>query len=151
MAVTHLNAGTAARIRAVRIRAGKTRAQMAESVGLNEAWYGDLEQRDEELASTLTLFQAMALASALGVGLRNLLPGSSATEIISLMELPDLIRARMSRDGLSIEQLEEKVGWELAQFLDSPLQGAAELPIAFFQAIAMYLGINWLALVPEEN
>jgi hypothetical protein len=67
------------------------------------------------------------------------------------MELPDLIRARMSRDGLSIEQLEDKVGWELGQFLDSPLRGAAELPIVFLQAIATHLGINWLALLPDED
>jgi DNA-binding XRE family transcriptional regulator len=143
--------GTAAQIRALRIRAGKTRAEMAKTLGLNEAWYADLEQRDEELASTLTLFQAMELASALGVGLRDLVEGSPAAELIPLMELPDLIRARMSRDGLSIEELEDKIGWELKPFLDSPLQGAAEFPIVFLQAIAMYLGINWLALVPEPE
>src|SRR5258706_10745723 len=104
--------GTAAQIRAFRIRAGKTRAEMAENLGLNEAWYGDLEQNDEELASTLTLFQGMELASALGVSLRDLVQSDPATELVPLMELPDLIRARMSRDGLSIEQLEDKVGWE---------------------------------------
>jgi transcriptional regulator with XRE-family HTH domain len=144
--------GTAAQIRAFRVRAGKTRAQMVERLGLNAAWYDDLERNDDELVSTLTLFQAMDLAAALGVGLRDLVPGSPAPdEAVPFMELPDLIRDRMSRDGLSIERLEEKVGWELTQFLGSPLQGAAELPIAFLQAIATYLGINWLALVPGED
>jgi transcriptional regulator with XRE-family HTH domain len=144
--------GTAAQIRALRIRAGKTRAEMAKTLGLNEAWYADLEQRDEELASTLTLFQAMELASALGVSLRDLVPGSPEPDAhIPFMELPDRIRAQISRDGVSIEQFEDQVGWELVQFLDSPLQAATELPIVFFQAIATYLGIDWLALVPEEN
>jgi transcriptional regulator with XRE-family HTH domain len=144
--------GTAAQIRAFRVRAGKTKLQMVERLGLNAAWYEDLERNDDELASTLTLFQAIDLAAALGVGLGDLVPGSPApAEAIPLMELPDLIRARMSRDGLSIEQLEDKIGWELKQFLDSPLQGATELPIVFLQAIAAHLGINWLALVPEED
>jgi transcriptional regulator with XRE-family HTH domain len=144
--------GTAAQIRAFRIRAGKTRAEMAKSLGLNEAWYGDLEQRDEELASTLTLFQAIELASALGVRLRDLVPGSPAPgELIGLMELPDVIRARISRDGISIEQLEARIGWDLEEFLDSPLQVATELPIVFLQAIATHLDISWLAFVPEED
>jgi hypothetical protein len=125
---------------------------MAKNLGLNEAWYGDLEQRDEELASTLTLFQAMELASALGVRLPDLVPGSPApAERISVMELPDLIRARMSRDGLSIEQLEDRVGWDLKEFIESPLQVATELPIAFLQALAAHLDISWLALVPAED
>jgi transcriptional regulator with XRE-family HTH domain len=144
--------GTAAQIRAFRVRAGKARAEMAKSLGLNEAWYEDLERHDQELASTLTLFQAMELASALGVSLRDLVPDHPAPEEpISLMQLPDLIRARMSRDDLSIEQLENKVGGELKPFLDSPLQGASEFPIVFLQAIATYLGINWLALVPTPE
>src|SRR4051812_45696393 len=144
--------GTAAQIRTFRVRAGKTRAQMAKSLALNDAWYGDLEQRDEELASTLTLFQAMELAAALGVGLPELVPGGPApAERISVMELPDLIRARMSRDGLSIEQLEDRVGWDLKEFIESPLQGATELPIAFLQALAAHLDISWLALVPAED
>jgi hypothetical protein len=119
---------------------------------LNAAWYADLEQHDDELASTLTLFQAMELASAVGVRLRDLVPESPAPdELIPLMELPDRIRAQMSRDGISIEQLEDRVGWELREFLDSPLRVAAELPIMFLQAIAAHLGINWLALVPDEH
>src|SRR4051812_26288873 len=100
--------GTAAQIRAFRVRAGKTTAEMAKTLGLNEAWYGDLEQRDEELASTLTLFQAMELASALGVGLHDLVPGSPEPDAhIPLMELPDRIRAQMSREQVSIEQFED--------------------------------------------
>jgi hypothetical protein len=40
---------------------------------------------------------------------------------------------------------------ELGEFLKSPVQIAAELPILFLQAVAAALGINWLALVPDEN
>jgi hypothetical protein len=144
--------GTAAQIRAFRVRAGKTKAELVERLGLNAAWYEDLEQHDDELACTLTLFQAMELASAVGVSLRDLVPGSPAPgELIPLMELPARIRDRISRDGVSIEQFEDRVGCELKQFLDSPLQLAAELPLAALQAIATHLDINWLALVPDEH
>jgi transcriptional regulator with XRE-family HTH domain len=146
-----LRAGTANRIRALRIRAGKSQADMAQRLGLNIAWYADLESRDEELASTLTIFKAMELASLLGVTLHELLDEPPLMdERIALMDLPERILAHAKRQGLSVEQMQERLGWELREFLDTPLSAAAELPIQFFRAVAATLGINWLALVPDE-
>ena len=125
---------------------------MTQLLALNLAWYSDLEQRDDELASTLTIFKAMELASIFGVTLNELLDEPLvADERIALMELPDRIIAHAKHEGISVEQLEERVGWELHEFLGSPVRLAAELPILFFQALAAALGINWLALVPDEN
>jgi transcriptional regulator with XRE-family HTH domain len=144
--------GSSDQIRAFRVRAGKTKAEMVERLGLNAAWYEDLERNDDELASTLTLFQAMELASVLAVTVRELMAGDAVPdELIPLLELPDRIREHMSRDGISIEQLEDQVGCELRLFLDSPLLAAAEHPLRCLQGIARYLGINWLALVPDEH
>jgi transcriptional regulator with XRE-family HTH domain len=144
--------GTAAQIRSCRVRAGKSPGEMAERLGLNAAWYDDLEQHDDELASTLTLFQAMELASLLGVHLRDLLNDRDpAGEGISLMELPSRINAHVEREGISIRQFEDQVGWELSEFLTSPVKAAAELPIMFLQTISAPLGINWLSLVPNED
>lgn len=144
--------GVATRIRALRIRAGKSQADMARRLDLNIAWYADLETRDEELASTLTMFKAMELASLLGVTLHELLDEPPvADEPIAFMDLPGRILAQAKREGLSVEQMEERVGWELRDFLDAPIASSAELPIQFFQAVAATLGINWLALVPDET
>ncbi len=144
--------GVAPRIRALRIRAGKSQADMAQRLGLNIAWYADLESRDEELASTLTMFKAMELASLLGVTLHELLDEPPVTgERIALTDLPAHILAHAKREGLCVEQMEARLGWELREFLDSPIALAAELPIQFFQAFAATLGIDWLALVPEET
>src|SRR5204862_5857310 len=106
--------GTASQIRSCRVRAGKSAGEVADRLGLNAAWYGDLEQHDAELTSTLTLFQAMELASILGVHLRDLLNGeSSSAAAIPLMDLPSLIKAHVARAGISIEQFEDQVGWGL--------------------------------------
>jgi hypothetical protein len=67
------------------------------------------------------------------------------------MELPGRIRAHLAREGLSVEQFEDQVGWELGDLIESPLQAAAEFPIVFLQAVADKLGINWLSLIPEED
>jgi transcriptional regulator with XRE-family HTH domain len=142
--------GTAARIRGLRIRAGKPKSEIAQSLGLNAAWYDDLEQRDDELVTSLTLFQAMELASLLGVKLHDIFEvHSSPDEHIALVDLPARITQHVAREGITVEQLEEKVGWELRRFLESPVQTAAECPIAFLQALAHGLGLDWLSFVPE--
>ena len=145
--------GIAARVRAFRVRAGKSQAEMAQRLELNEAWYADLERHDDELASTLTIFKAMEMVSILGVTLAELLdePAALADERIALIDLPDRILAHASRKRISVAQLEEQIGWELQDFVDAPVRSAAGLPIRFFQALAAALGINWLALVPDQE
>src|SRR5262245_60280085 len=143
--------GTAAKIRSFRVRAGKSAVEVANHLGLNEAWYADLERRDDELVSTLTVFQGMELASILGVQLRELVSDDPTVESIPIMDLPARIKAHVARQGVSFEEFEDSIGWELGEFLASPLKGAAELPMMFLQAVARPLGINWLSLVPDEH
>jgi transcriptional regulator with XRE-family HTH domain len=144
--------GTAAQIRSYRVRVGKSAAEVARHLGLNDAWYHDLEHNDDELASTLTLFQAIELASILGVRLRDLVSNAALPdEHIPLAELPSRIKAHVARTGISIEQFEDEVGWEVHEFLQSPLKVAAESPIVFLQAVAEHLAIDWLSLVPDET
>ena len=92
------------------------------------------------------------MTSILGVTMHELLDEPPVTDVrIALTELPDRIIAHAKREGISVEQLEERVGWEFHEFLDSPVQMAAEFPIRFFQTLASALGINRLALVPDED
>lgn len=144
--------GTAAQIRNCRVRAGKSAIDVAKHLGLNDAWYHDLEHHDDELTFTLTLFQAIELASILGVRLCDLLVQETLPdERISLMDLPSRVEAHVAQHGISIEQFEAEVGWELGDLLQSPVKAAAESPIIFLQAVAKHLGINWLSLVPDEH
>ncbi len=143
--------GTAAQIRSYRVRAGKSSSEVAHRVGINEAWYADIEQDDDELASTLTLFQAIELAAALGVGLHDLVGEEGEREAVPLMELPSLIRGHLERAGMPMQEFEEEVGWDLEEFMQSPLKMAAESPIAFLQAVTGRLGMSWLCLVPGEE
>lgn len=144
--------GISARIRYHRVRSGKSPSEVATQLGLNDAWYHDLEHHDGELASTLTLFQAIELAHALGTQLHSLLGEVDIPEDrLALMELPQKIRAHLASTGVTLEQFEEQVGWELRDFLESPAKACAESPIIFLQALAAHLGINWLSLVPDEH
>lgn len=141
--------GTAERIRTFRIRAGLSKDEVAQSLGLNGAWYEDLERDDDEPASTLTLFQALDLAALLGVRLDEIFAehGTRATPV-ELVELPQSIERYAAAEGISIAQLEAQLDWPLEAFMTAPVQTAAELPIAFFQSLASTLGFDWLSLVP---
>jgi transcriptional regulator with XRE-family HTH domain len=141
---------TAANIRSARIRAGKSRAEAAAHLALNPAWYDDLEQRDGELAATLTLFQGVALAELFGLRLADLFGEPvPADEPVALLDLPERILAHVAAAGVSLDRFESQLGWELGPFMDAPVQLATELPIAFFQALAEALGVHWLLLVPD--
>ncbi len=143
--------GIAETIRTARIRAGKSRAEAAAHLALNPAWYDDLEQRDDELAATLTLFQGVALAELFGLRLADLFgEAMPAGERVALPDLPQRIRAHLAASGISLDQFEERLGWELGPFMAAPVQLATELPIAFFQALAGALGMHWLLLVPDD-
>lgn len=144
--------GTAERIRTARIRAGRSKDEMVERLGLNGAWYEDLERNDAELASTLTFFQALDLASLLGARLPELFPERSmpATRI-ELVELPALVEAHLAATGLSIAQLEAQTGWPLEDFMTAPVRTTAELPFVFLLSLASALGVDWASLVPEAD
>lgn len=145
------HAGVAQRVRAARIRAGKSREEAAAHLALNPAWYDDLERRDEELAATLTIFQGVALAELFGVRLAELYQETApAGEHFALTDLPARIRAGVAASGLSMQAFEDRLGWDLGPFLDAPVQLASELPIVFFQALAGMLDLHWLLLLPDE-
>jgi transcriptional regulator with XRE-family HTH domain len=143
---------TASRIRSFRVRAGKSKLELSERLGLNAAWYDDLEHDDHALVSTLTLFQAIDLASVLGVGLHELVTDRPAPEErVPLAELPERIHDHIAREGISLENFEDQVGWTLGDFIESPLTVTAEHPVEFLQALSANLGIDWLALIPDED
>lgn len=144
--------GIAATLRSHRIRAGKSQDDVAKELRLNPAWVQDLERRDDELAATLSLFQAMELAAAVGTDLRTLFADATPAEAhVSIIELPGLARALLAREGVTVEQLSDELGWDVAPLLEAPLQAATELPLAFLQEVTARMGIPWLALIAEDG
>jgi transcriptional regulator with XRE-family HTH domain len=144
--------GIAETIRAYRVRAGKSAKQVASDLGINDAWYRDLETYDDELASTLTLFQAKHLALLLGVELSQLLiENEQAGRKVGLLDLPSTVRKHIEAENLSIEEFENLVGWEMKGFLESPVAAAAEMPIAFLRDLSNLLGVSLLSLLVDER
>jgi len=143
---------TAERIRSLRARAEKSTQEVATAIGLNEAEYRDLESYDDELSSTLTLFQASLLASQLGVRLQDLVEeNASYSEKVDLKDLPGVIERYLADQGLDSGDLETLISWEIQGFLHSPIESAAERPIAFLRDLSNHLGISLWSLLPNAR
>jgi hypothetical protein len=111
--------------------------------------YADLEAYDDELESAICLRQVRQLAQCLGVSIPELVTGARLSgEPVPLAALPELVRSAMSRDGLSIDAFEEKVGWELREFLASPQEVAENLPLMFLHDVATGVGIDYVRTLP---
>ena len=136
--------GTAKRIQELRTRAGKSDVEMARILGMNIHWYYDLEFHDDELVSTLSLAQALRLAAQLAVSLHDLLEVTSQpADTVLLPELPLRIETFVRSEGISMDEFEDRIGWELASFLAMPVEVALERPVMFLQDLASGLGILW--------
>jgi transcriptional regulator with XRE-family HTH domain len=141
--------GTAERIRFCRVSVGKSAQQVASSLGLNDAWYRDLEANDGELTSTLTLFQAVQLASLLGVRLNYVVAEMQPSIRISLLDLPsrDTLRTKECRSKSSRIALDGK----LNGFCNHRSRQPRSSRLCSCKILSCALGIDWLSLAPEDN
>jgi transcriptional regulator with XRE-family HTH domain len=143
--------GIASRIRELRANIGKSDVEMAQLLGMNIHSYGDLEQHDDELVSTLTLDQALRLASILGVALCDLFPVEAEPEVsVSLEQLPQLIESWIKREGISVEEAEDRIGWSLGELLKAPRDEGLRRPLMFYHDLAASVGVDWVSLVPSN-
>jgi transcriptional regulator with XRE-family HTH domain len=144
--------GTANLIRERRTMLRLPKAALAEELSISLDAYGDLEQHDDELASCVTLEQATRLASRLGIPLLELLSEHErSASMPAPAEVASQIALHIAATGISIEALEEAVGWELRAFLAKPLAFAPRQPIMFYQDIAQGLNVPPLSLVPSVH
>jgi transcriptional regulator with XRE-family HTH domain len=141
--------GTANRLRWHRVRAGRSAAGVAEALGIDAAWYADLERDDAELAATLNVFQALQLASILNVRLDELTGAPGRGRRVALVELPGVIRSHAGMQ--SVAELSAKLGWDVGGLLEAPVETAAAVPLALLQTLAAYVGADWRYLVPADD
>jgi len=124
---------------------------MAHLLGINIHWYYDLERHDDELIATLSLAQALQLATQLGVSLHDMLEVSFRPEdAVMLQDLPKLIEGHLASDGITVDEFSDRIGWDLARFLAAPVEVGFGLPIMFFQDLADGLGIPWPDVLPVK-
>jgi len=140
----------AQRLKSLRVKKLLSREEFAAEVGLSIEEASDLEQHASEMESTVSVGQVLRIAAALGVEPWTLLAeDTNAEPYISPQELADSLADYARDKSLTIEQIEEQVGWELGPFLRQPTAELLASPAMFVQDIAALLKVSWLAAIPR--
>ena len=138
----------ASRIRALRENSSKSEPELCRLLDISVSAYDDLEAYDHELFSALSLRQVQLLAQFLGVSVHELVTGQKFIgEPLPLEGVAQLVRCAMARDSLSVDAFEDKAGWELSEFLASPLELAQQRSIDFLRDVASAIGVDYLRIL----
>jgi transcriptional regulator with XRE-family HTH domain len=141
--------GMAARLKALRIKAGKDTGNLADAIGISGTWFDELEEEDGLLEDSLDLEQIRKLALLLNVGMAHLLTGSPLPPGLAPIDFKALarhLRRRLETEA-SLESLEERIGWDLGAFLKRPETEGWGQRVVFFQAVCMELKLDWLGVL----
>jgi transcriptional regulator with XRE-family HTH domain len=141
--------GTGSRLRALREKSGLEAETLADQIGVSPLWYEDLENEPGEVEESLGLEQIRKLSLLLGVGVAHLLTGAPVPPGIRVLSFLDLARQirRKLEDMPGLDELEEKVGWDLGRFLKSPETEGWEQRIPFFKDVCAALDLDWLGVI----
>lgn len=139
----------AARLKALRLKAGLDAGNLADAIGISGTWYEELEEEDGLLEDSLDLEQIRKLSLLLNVGLAHLLTGSPVPPGVAPLDFKGLalhLRRRLESET-SLEALEEKIGWDLGAFLKRPETEGWGQRVVFFQAVCLELKLDWLGVL----
>jgi transcriptional regulator with XRE-family HTH domain len=134
------------RLLAFRLRTGLSRAKIAEQLGINEPWYWDLETYPDELAATLDVAQLCLLARLL-----NIRPGLFFSDLpsdsIDPAMLASALQANMQTSKETQDQVSDRIGWKIDEFLADPLRVAQTCNGDFLRDACSGVGLDWIAVL----
>lgn len=112
--------------------------------------YCDLESSDDETFLVPSLRQLAMLGQVVGVQPRVLLLGPEAenlNDVVTPADTTARLAERMSREGLTPEQLGDQIGWDIKEVL---LDGDAvwEFTVDELYDICEAIGLDWVAALP---
>jgi transcriptional regulator with XRE-family HTH domain len=124
---------------------GLTQSQVAARWGQPPSMYWDLELHDDEAFSVISVQDVATLAAILRVSVMHLLFGQEPSPPLpttTYAEVARRLRAKMSDRAIAVEEMSELVGWNLAEYLDSP-EKLAELPIFGLRWVCKAADVDW--------
>jgi hypothetical protein len=138
-------AGYAEAVRMAREAAGRDPRELAAALGVSYESYRDIEWFDDEITTSLSFGNVVTLAELLGLDLRRMF-GADDT-VLTFADLAAAVRTRLADTPL--EQLEDDVGWELADALDDPA-AFARFSLDGLADVATPFGLDWRHLLPQR-
>ena len=141
--------GAAQRIRHAREALSLTQDEVASRWGEQVSMYWDLELFDDEAFTVISVRQLQRLASVLETTVNVLLFGDGPSATLPTEQYSAVIarlEVRMAEDAISIDQLGDRIGWDLGPFLNDP--GAlGDLPVAGLWSVCRAANVDWVGVV----
>ena len=139
------DAGHAEAVRAAREAAGRDPRELAAALDVTYESYRDIEWYDDEIASSLSFENVVTLAELLDLDLRHMFSADAA--VLTFGDLAAAVRTRLADTPL--EQVENEIGWELAEALDDPA-AFAQFSLDGLADVAAPFGLDWRQLLPQR-
>ena len=139
--------GSAARIAAFRNRSKHTEADLAQALGITSAAYGQLEDDDKEIESSVSLSQALQLAGLLDTDLLSLLDESDGPPPLPIARVRAGLQAELNISPDIRESLEDEIDWDLGPFLEGLSAWGTVYTIGFIKALSAAMSLDWRAVL----
>jgi transcriptional regulator with XRE-family HTH domain len=139
------------RLRQARERVKLSQESIAARLGILPSEYWDIESYNDEAFTCFSVDQLSQLSAIIGVSVDELLFGSPEPEppvrtsfTVLAGRLVDLAEAK----GLTVEQLSDQLGWDLAEVVTSP-ESLGTFNIAGLRSVCDAIGIDWRTALPR--
>jgi DNA-binding XRE family transcriptional regulator len=137
----------AARFREARERSNLTQAEVADRLGIQVSEYWDIEFHDDETFLCFSLAELRLLATILKTPLEVLLFGSDfkgSTSGTSPSMIAERLRAVAVSEGLTIDELGDRVGWDLTPIMADP-EAVDQLNLSGLSDVCAAIGLDWVS------
>ena len=131
-------------------RSGLSISEVSRALGINDAWAHDILDYEDEIQTTLSVSQALRLATLLQKPLPDLLedPGTSPAAQCSFHDLANAVRSHCETQRQSLEAFEEQAGWDLRDFLAHPDSAPEQWSLDCLIDVCSAVGRNWREFLP---
>src|SRR5947207_613223 len=133
----------ALRFREFRERAGLSHDEAARQLGISSPSVWDIESCEDELSSCYSPRELQQFARVLGIRPAEFFGSQISEPSVSAVELVRLIRHECTLRGVSLEQFEDTVGWQLGACIEAPERLLEDISIDGLQWLCRELGIDW--------
>lgn len=142
----------ARRIRNLRVKSGRSLKQMSYLLEMSETSYLDIELYDDDLRIIPSMRQVQEMCNIFGVSMLDLFTDEMSPDAvfcsITFKELMQRVRDYLLSQGMTLRELEERVGWCLDSLTDCP-EKIWEEPILFLENVCGTLGMDWRLVLPR--